>query len=330
MNAILKEIRDRNTINTTLEQLFERTLHLNQSIDCVIHYKNGKVINCTQIHRIVEYFDGLNLFGKCFTYLNNRREYTNNINNRSETFSKSEHYIELRMNFKYFLDVLSNYHTFERLFQVFIGVDQQNNFLSNSNYEQLPMIGYNFDHEIVYSKIIFKSLEWLYSTDCHHYDNNNLYHSYENCMEYCSLFEQNSSFGCITDPSGLSHFPVSDRKMNSNFKHIKICKFSMKSPIRKCKKICKNNCNEEFYRNDRINEIITNKRNQYLVGIKARNIHIYEYSANPKYSFIIFATNIGSLMSLWLGISAIDLKVVLKILLNHFEKILLRLISMSG
>jgi len=67
-----------------------------------------------------------------------------------------------------------------------------------------------------------------------------------------------------------------------------------------------------------------------LVRIKARNSPIYEYSANPKYPFIIFATNIGSLMSLWLGISAIDLKVVLKILFNHFEEILLKLISMNG
>jgi hypothetical protein len=234
------------------------------------------------------------------------------------------------MNFRNFFDVLSNYHISERLFQVFIGVHQRNTFLSNSNYSELPKINYDFDYEVVYSKMIFKSLEWPYSTDCHHYDNNNLYHSYENCMEYCSLFEQNSSFGCITDPSGLSHFPVSDRKMNSNFKHIKMCKFSMESPIRKCNKFCKSNCNQEFYRNDITNTIKNNRQLQYLIRIKAGNFPIYEYSANPKYSFIKFATNIGSLMSLWLGISAIDLKVVLKILFNHFEKILLKLISMSG
>ncbi len=329
LSAILKEIRDRNTVNTTLEQLFDRTLHLNESIDCVIHYKNGKVVNCTQINGIVEYFDGLNQFGKCFTYFNDMREYTNN-NNTSETFRNSEDFAEFRINFKNFIDILGNYHIYEQTFQVIIGVHQPNNFLSNSNFEVLPQIANNFDYEVVYSKMIFKSLEWPYSTDCRHYDNNNLYHSFENCMEYCSLLEQNSSFGCIIDPSGLSHFPVSDRKMNSNFKHIKICNFSMESPIRKCKKLCKNNCNEEFYRNDIINEKNINEHKQYLVRIKAKNTNIYEYSANPKYPFIIFATNIGSLMSLWLGISAIDLKVVLKILVKYLEKILLKLVSMGG
>jgi hypothetical protein len=35
-------------------------------------------------------------------------------------------------------------------------------------------------------------------------------------------------------------------------------------------------------------------------------------------------------MSLWLRISAIVLKVILKVLINYFEKILLKLILMSG
>ncbi len=57
LNSVLKEIRFRNRINTSLEQLFERTLHLNEWIDCKVYYKDGSVINCLEIDRLVEVFD---------------------------------------------------------------------------------------------------------------------------------------------------------------------------------------------------------------------------------------------------------------------------------
>ncbi len=57
LNSILEEIRFRNRINTSLEQLFERTLHLNEWIDCKVYYKDGSVINCLEIDRLVEVFD---------------------------------------------------------------------------------------------------------------------------------------------------------------------------------------------------------------------------------------------------------------------------------
>jgi hypothetical protein len=79
LNTLLEEIRDRNKINTTLEQLFNRTLHLNESFDCIIGYRNGTIINCSQVYSLVEVFDGLNFFGKCFVYSNKNQEYYRNI-----------------------------------------------------------------------------------------------------------------------------------------------------------------------------------------------------------------------------------------------------------
>jgi hypothetical protein len=313
LNDILEEIRARNRFNTTLEQFFDRTLHFGENIDCEVHYKDGKVMNCTQIHNLVEYFDGFNFFGKCFIYLNNRRKYSYN---KSEKSSNSEHYIEFKIDLINYKNILSNYHIFENVFKTFIGIHPQNKFLSSLD---LLRLNTGFSYEFIYNNMILKSLEWPYSTDCLYYDNNNLYHSYEDCMEYCSLFKQNSSLQCLTDPSDLSHFPVSDKKMNVNFKQIKICENPKKLSIRECIKFCKRSCNEEYYRTSKIIEfdgISSVAENQYLVRIKAENSQIFEYSANPKYSFIIFATNIGSLMSLWLGISAIDLKIILKILVN--------------
>jgi hypothetical protein len=74
LNSVLKEIRYRNKINTSLEQLFERTLHLNEWIDCKVYYKDGRVINCLEIDGLVEIFDGSNFYGKCFVYFN--RDYS--------------------------------------------------------------------------------------------------------------------------------------------------------------------------------------------------------------------------------------------------------------
>jgi len=91
LNAILKEITNRNRINATLEKLFERTLHLNELIGCKIHYKDGKVINCSQIQSTIEYFDGMNSFGKCFIYFDKRKEHQNN---RSQNIFNSDNSIE--------------------------------------------------------------------------------------------------------------------------------------------------------------------------------------------------------------------------------------------
>ncbi len=68
LNSVIEEIRYRNRINTSLEQLFERTLHLKEWIDCKVYYKNGRVINCLEIDRLVEIFDASNFFGKCFVF----------------------------------------------------------------------------------------------------------------------------------------------------------------------------------------------------------------------------------------------------------------------
>jgi hypothetical protein len=51
--SVIEEIRYRNRINTSLEQLFERTLHLNEWIDCKVYYKDGRVINCLEINKLV-------------------------------------------------------------------------------------------------------------------------------------------------------------------------------------------------------------------------------------------------------------------------------------
>ncbi len=130
LNEILKDIRNQNK-NTTLEQLFEKTLHLNQLIDCQIHYKNGKVINCSQNENTIEYFDGFNFFGKCFIYFDEREKHENN---RSENILNSDNAIVFKMDKTNLRQILgNNYMSYMEIcdLPMYFGAHSRNNFLSN-------------------------------------------------------------------------------------------------------------------------------------------------------------------------------------------------------
>ncbi len=178
-----------------------------------------------------------------------------------------------------------------------------------------------------FSKLIYKSLEWPYSTNCHYYNRNNLYHSRENCIEYCNLFNQNLSQGCLKDPSNKSSFSVSDRIMNKAFRNLKVCETSNKfSTLFKCEKLCKRHCYEDYYRYIETSEGVNSIGNSLLFQISARNLPIYEYSAIPKYSFILYMTSIGGLLSLWLGISAVDLRAVFEIWIRMLKNVAMKVV----
>ena len=63
-----------------------------------------------------------------------------------------------------------------------------------------------------------------------------------------------------------------------------------------------------------------------LVQISATNLPIHEYSTIPKYSFILYMTSIGGLLSLWLGISALDLRVVVEISIGMLKNITMKVV----
>jgi hypothetical protein len=117
--------------------------------------------------------------------------------------------------------------------------------------------------------------------------------------------------------------------MNSKFSDIEICEASNKySALHKCEKLCKRDCNEvyyQFYLNSDYSE--REYSNQLYIRVNPKNSPIIEYSAIPKYSFIQYMTGIGGLMSLWLGISAIDLKAIFEILVNILYNITTKVIS---
>jgi hypothetical protein len=160
LNSILEEIRFRNRINTSLEQLFKRTLHLNEWIDCKVYYKGGRVINCLQIDRLVELFDASNFYGKCFLYFN--RDYDrNNFENFSIT---KEDFIKFKLNLNYFNSILNN-NVVELLPSLFMAIHSYKTYVAAPNFFGIYTISGRSTGNYRFRKLIYKSLEWPYSTN---------------------------------------------------------------------------------------------------------------------------------------------------------------------
>jgi hypothetical protein len=322
LNSVLEEIRYRNRINTSLEQLFERTLHLNEWIDCKVYYKDRRVINCLEIDKLVEIFDGSNFYGKCFVYFN--RDYDrNNFENFSITKEDS---INFELNLDHFNSILNN-NLFDKFPALFMAIHSFKTSVAVPGFHDVNTNSKFNAQNYRFWKLIYKSLEWPYNTNCHYYNRNNLYDSRKNCIQYCNLYNQNLSQECLNDPSNKSSFSVSDRIMNKIFRHLKVCQTSNKFlTLFKCEKLCKRHCYEVYYRYIGPLWRMRSVGNSLLVQISAKNLPIYSYSAIPKYSFILYMTSIGGLLSLWLGISALDLRSVVEISIGMLKNITMKVV----
>jgi hypothetical protein len=294
---------------------------LNEWIDCKVYYKDGRVINCLEIDKLVEIFDGSNFFGKCFAYFN--RDYDrNNFENFSIT---KEDHIKFKLNLDHFNSILNN-DWFDKSY-LFMAIHSYKTSVAVPDFLDLYRHRFFNTGNYRFWKLIYKSLKWPYSTNCHYYNRNNLYHSRKNCIEYCNLYNQNLSQECLKDPSNKSSFSVSDRIMNKRFRNLKVCQTSNDfSTLFKCEKLCKRHCYEDYYRYIYPRRGSSSIGNSLLVQISARNLPIYEYSAIPKYSFILYMTSIGGLLSLWMGISALDLRAVVEISIGMLKNITMKVV----
>jgi len=96
------------------------------------------------------------------------------------------------------------------------------------------------------------------------------------------------------------------------------------NPTNDCRKNCKRKCNEDKYFFDINSKDEPNNQN-VVIRLSFKSLTVYEYEAIAKFPFISYLVSIGSLMSLWLGISASDSYIIIKKLLKVFGKILMRL-----
>jgi hypothetical protein len=253
----------------------------------------------------------------------NRDYDRNNFENFSITKEDS---IKFKLNLDHFNGILNN--NCRDFFQtLFMAIHSYKTSVTVPNFDDINTNWTFNTRNYRFRKLIYKSLEWPYNTNCDYYNRNNLYHSRENCIQYCNLYNQNLSQECLNDPSNKSSFSLSDRIMNKAFRHLKVCETSNKfSNLFKCEKLCKRNCYEDYYQYTKTYEDISSIGNALLVQISAKNLPILEYSAIPKYSFILYMSSIGGLLSLWLGISALDLRSVVEISIEMLKIITIKVV----
>jgi hypothetical protein len=78
-------------------------------------------------------------------------------------------------------------------------------------------------------------------------------------------------------------------------------------------KSCKKDCVEEYFSFiDKNLEIPKEKEYVLIYRIGARNLPEFQYIFEAKYSFIIYMSNIGGIVSLWFGLAVIDINIIIK------------------
>jgi hypothetical protein len=82
---------------------------------------------------------------------------------------------------------------------------------------------------------------------------------------------------------------------------------------KQCAKLCKKECNTEYF------DLLTfeenkkySKQEMPTIILKSRNLPVFRYNFEPKYSFVDYISNIGGIISLWFGLAVIDLSIIMR------------------
>src|SRR5437899_2971629 len=108
--------------------------------------------------------------------------------------------------------------------------------------------------------------------------------------------------------------PFIDRQFvfNINEKHFKsICNQSVVSnnETNVCQNECIKDCNQYYY-TLRLDNTHYLPRSDSIIKIKYNNLLEYIYKMQSKIDFIIYLSNIGGLVGLWMGFTVIDMSIM--------------------
>jgi hypothetical protein len=92
---------------------------------------------------------------------------------------------------------------------------------------------------------------------------------------------------------------------------------------KKCIQKCRKHCDQNFFDMSHQFRLYFQKKENNVFKIESKNLPVFEYSFEPKYSLWIYASNIGGLISLWFGLAVIDVNVIIKSLLKKLKDYLL-------
>ena len=89
-----------------------------------------------------------------------------------------------------------------------------------------------------------------------------------------------------------------------------------------CLRICPKDCSQVYYTLSLDNKYYLWKTNS-IISIKYKSIQEFQYIAENSETFVSYLSNIGGLISLWFGMSFVDLENIIKYLFSNIRFVLL-------
>jgi hypothetical protein len=180
---------------------------------------------------------------------------------------------------------------------------------------------------IQYSLTVVKSLQFPYNTDCgiNYYRNSSYY--YDECVEnymkrYYDSLVQCYPYYYISNITGIGFSKILSFNFERERDYIDYCYMFYAKNMEININSCKRDCIEEYYSQKLIQERIkyqVDRENLINIIVIPNDRPIFTYELISEYSFVSFASNIGGLLSLWLGFAFIDIYVIIKLKLKYIK-----------
>jgi len=248
----------------------------------------SSISDCKTFTKVIEKLNSQEI-GKCFIYFNSK-----SLIRKSQNYFIDNRYDVINFKIKNTIKDNKNY--------IMVAIHSPDIIFFNPN----MFLRLDFDrrrpsfiNQIYFTKVLVNYLPFPYKTDCM---KDNQFSLYQHCLEMC-LSQKKNSYLTNTEKSNLSFNQLKDNKSTFTY----------------CQNKCKRSCLKEYY-SHLLKEIeINSNESDISVEIKFRKTPINEYKLYPTYTFITYASNIGSLMSMWLGLAVIDSYKLIKKILNSIK-----------
>ena len=164
----------------------------------------------------------------------------------------------------------------------------------------------------LYQSLIYNNIEFFFSLET--------LKSHEECIYNCFSKAFYDKYHCLPNPridhklSLIDINRINDSLCDQIHEYIED-----KHCIRKCRK----QCNEEYF-DLLLNQKEIENNNKNFIRVKARNLPIFQYRFQEKYSFLLYITNIGGFIGLWFGLAVIDIHMLFNIIVKSIKDYLLK------
>jgi hypothetical protein len=293
--------------NYTFRQIFDQSFNLSSALDCsgtLIDNDNKYYNKCEEIGQIFEFISGNSEYGNCFTYFNINYRMNSSINYKMDKSS----FIEFDLSLENFNEFLIS-REYKMLDTIYLRVQSSQSKFSDSfltpieiNFQTYKLFTYKFSRNYV------KSVGWPYEANCIDFEAfNEKKPSFLDCVNSCILDRMMKRYKCFHPENNFGIDVVLSEKTEK----MRICvnhtknESLLRNLTKKCLRNCRQNCITE-YTNFFLHSEDEKKNSKTKIRLQITNTPIYEYIMCPKLSLVNYASNFGSIMSMWFGFSVIN------------------------